>query len=109
KISFPAIHRNIPGHSIAWSVQSVSQYDLSDASHPNRYNHDFWAFAPLNPRSSYLNGYHVRDGLANDPSFSVKDGLFRLNWRYLENEVWLDSTARWIGFVGGANPYASVE
>ena len=109
EIFFHAITRNITGHSIAWSVQSVSQYDLSDASDPNQYNHDFWAFAPLNPRSSYLNGYHVRDGLANDPSFSVKDGLFRLNWRYLENEVWLDSTAGWIALVDGATHYAMVE
>jgi hypothetical protein len=109
EIFFHAMTRNITGHSIAWSVQSVSQYDLSDASDPNHYNHDFWAFAPLNPRSSYLNGYHVRDGLANDPSFSVKDGLFRLNWRYLENEVWLDSTAGWIALVDGATLYAIVE
>jgi len=109
EIFFHAITRNITGHSIAWSVQSVSQYDLSDASDPSQYNQDFWAFAPLNPRSSYLNGYHVRDGLANDPSFSVKDGLFRLNWRYLENEVWLDATAGWIALVDGATHYAMVE
>jgi hypothetical protein len=109
EIFFHAITKNITGHSIAWSVQSVSQYDLSDASDPNQSNHDFWAFASLNPRSSYLNGYHVRDGLANDPSFSVKDGLFRLNWRYLENEVWLDSTAGWIALVDGSTHYAMVE
>ena len=109
EIFFHAITKNITGHSIAWSVQSVSQYDLSDASDPNQYNHDFWAFAPLNSRSSYLNGYHVRDGLANDPSFGVKDGLFRLNWKYLENEVWLDSTAGWIALVDGATHYAMVE
>ena len=29
-----------------------------------QYNHNFWAVTPLNPRSSYLPGYHVRDGLA---------------------------------------------
>ncbi|MGB9415217.1 MAG: hypothetical protein WCB58_02805 [Acidobacteriaceae bacterium] len=109
EISFHAITRNITGHSIAWSVQSVSQYDLSDVGDPKQYNHDFWAFAPLNHHSAYLNGYHVRDGLANDPSFSVEDGLFRLNWRYLENEVWLDSTAGWIALVDGATHYAMVE
>src|SRR5246127_2103043 len=109
EIFFHAITRNITGHTIAWSVQSVSQYDLSDASDPNQYNHDFWAFAPLNPRSSYLHGYHVRDGLANDPSFSVKDGLFRLNWKYLENEVWLDSPAGWVALIDGATKYAMVE
>ncbi len=109
EIFFHAITKNFTGHSIAWSVQTVSQYNLSDASDPTQYNHDFWAFAPLNTSSSYLNGYHVRDGLANDPSFSVKDGLFRLNWRYLENEVWLDATAGWIALVDGATHYAMVE
>jgi hypothetical protein len=63
----------------------------------------------MNPHSAYLLGYHVRDGLANDPSFSVKDGLFRLNWKYLENEVWLDSTAGWVALIDGATKYAMVE
>jgi hypothetical protein len=109
EISFHAITKNFTGHSIAWSVQSVSQYNLSDASDPTQYNHAFRAFTPLNPRSGYLLGYHVRDGLANDPSFSVKDGMFRLDWRYLESEVWLDSTAGWVALVDGATQYAMVE
>ncbi len=109
EISFHAITRNFTGHSITWAVQSVSQYNLSDASDPKQYNHDFWAITPLNPSSSYLLGYHVRDGLANDPSFSVKDGLFRLNWKYLESEVWLDSTAGWVAVIDGATQYAMVE
>ncbi|MGC2400389.1 MAG: hypothetical protein WA510_11420 [Acidobacteriaceae bacterium] len=108
-ISFHAITRNFTGHSIHWSVQSVSQYNLADANDSSQYNHNFWAITPLNPRSAYLLGYHVRDGLANDPSFSVKDGLFRLNWKYLENEVWLDATAGWVALVDGATQYAMVE
>ena len=91
EISFHAITKNFTGHSITWSVQSVSQYNLSDAGDPTQYNHDFHAFTPLNPNSAYLLGYHARDGLANDPAYSVKDGLFHLNWKYLESEVWLDS------------------
>ena len=91
QISFHAVTKNYTGHSIAWSVQSVSQYNLSDANDSKKFNKDFWAYAPLNPRTSYLLGYHVRDGLANDPSFGVKDGLFRLHWKYIESEVWLDS------------------
>jgi hypothetical protein len=108
-IFFHAIVSNYTGHTINWSVQSVSQYNLADAHDPAQYNHDFWAITPLNPRSSYLLGYHVRDGLANDPSYGVKDGLFRLNWKYLESEVWLDSTAGWIALVDGATQYAMVE
>src|ERR1700728_2267704 len=109
QISFHAITKNFTGHSITWSVQSVSQYNLSDATDPKQYNHEFRVFTPLNPNSGYLLGYHVRDGLANDPSYRVKDGLFQLNWKYLESEVWLDSTAGWIALVDGATQYAMVE
>jgi hypothetical protein len=109
QISFHAITKNFTGHSITWSVQSVSQYNLSDANDRTQYNHNFWAITPMNPHSAYLLGYHVRDGLANDPSFSVKDGLFRLNWKYLENEVWLDSTAGWVALVDSATKYAMIE
>jgi hypothetical protein len=109
QIFFHAITKNFTGHSITWSVQSVSQYNLSDAGDPAQYNHEFRAFTPLNPNSAYLLGYHARDGLANDPAYSVKGGLFQLNWKYLESEVWLDSTAGWIAIVDGATRYAMVE
>ena len=59
EIFFHAITKNSTGHSIAWSVQSVSQYNLAEANDPKQFNKDFWAFAPLNPQSSYLLGYHV--------------------------------------------------
>lgn len=93
EISFHAMTRNYTGHSVDWSVQSVTQYNLADPSQPDGYNHDFWAFTPVNPHSAYLLGYHARDGLANDPSYSVKDGLFRDHWKYVESEVWVDSQA----------------
>jgi hypothetical protein len=109
QIFFHAITKNFTGHSITWSVQSVSQYNLSDAGDPTQYNHEFRAFTPLNPNSAYLLGYHARDGLANDPAYTVKGGLFQLNWKYLESEVWLDSTAGWIAIVDGATRYAMVE
>src|ERR1700749_1765675 len=59
QISFHAITKNFTGHSITWSVQSVSQYNLSDASDPKQYNHEFRAFTPLNSNSGYLLGYHA--------------------------------------------------
>lgn len=108
-ISFHAEMKNSTGHPIRWSVQSVTQYDLADPRDPSRYNHDFWAFAPINPQSAYFNGYTVRAGLADDPSFSVIDGLFTLHWLYLENEVWLDSDAGWIAAVDDAARYGMVE
>jgi hypothetical protein len=109
EISFHAIAKNYTGHSISWSIQSVSQYNLANPGGANGYNHDFWAIASVNPNSSYLLGYHVRDGLANDPSYSVKDGLFRLHWKYIESEVWVDSTAGWVAIVDGTSNYTMVE
>ena len=49
EISFHAITKNFTGHSITWSVQSVSQYNLSDANDRTQYNHNFWAITPMNP------------------------------------------------------------
>ncbi len=109
QISFHAVMKNASGHPIRWSMQSVTQYDTADARDPMKYNHDFWAYAPINPKSAYVDGYHVRAGLADDPSFEVNDGLFTLHWLYLENEVWLDSDAGWLAVVNDASKYGMVE
>jgi hypothetical protein len=109
QISFRSVMRNISSRPIRWSVQSVTQYDTADAEHPEQYNQSFGAFAPLNQASAYPNGYFVRSGLADDPSFSVDDGIFKLHWFYLENEVWLDSSAGWIAVVDDTSKYAVVE
>lgn len=110
----PAIHfraemKNASDHPIRWSVQSVTQYDTADAHEQTRYNHDFWAFAPVSANSAFIGGYSVRAGLADDPSFSVQNGLFTLHWLYLENEVWLDSNAGWIAVVDDASQFGMVE
>jgi hypothetical protein len=108
-IWFHAVMRNASGHPIRWSMQSVTQYDTSDVRNPAKYNRNFWAFAPVNASSSYFTGYQVRNGLADDPSFRVRDGLFQLHWAYLQNEVWLDSPAGWLAVVDGDSGFAMVE
>ncbi len=109
EIFFHALMKNVTAHSVTWSVQSVSPYSLSGQNDSLQSNYDFWAFTPVNTHSSYLNGFHIRDGLASDPSYSVKDGLFRLHWTRLESEVWVDSIAGWLAVVDGASQYAMVE
>lgn len=109
EIDFHAITKNSTGHSMNWSVQSVSQYDLSDANAPGGWNHNFWALTQVDANSPYLLGYHVRDGLANDSSYSVNDGMFRLHWHYIEGEVWVDSGPQWVALVNGVNNYTMVE
>lgn len=109
QISFHAVMKNASAHPIEWSVQSVSQYDLSDPQNRTDYNHNLWAYTVVNPESTYPGGFHVRDGLADDPSFSVADGLFRLHWMHFENEVWIDSSAGWLAVVDGKSQYGMVE
>jgi hypothetical protein len=109
QISFHAVMKNASERMIRWSMQSVTQYDTADSRNPQNYNHDFWAFAPVNRQSAYLDGYRVRNGLADDPSYSVHDGMFTLHWLYLENEVWLDSDAGWLAVIDDSTKFGMVE
>lgn len=111
-IHFHATMKNITGHVLEWSMQSVSQYDTSDHGAPEqtRVNHDFWTFTPVNPASAYLNQYHVRFGPAENPSASVRDdGLFTVHYVHMAAELWLDSQAGWVAVVDGNSRYAMVE
>jgi hypothetical protein len=109
QISFHAVMKNAAQREIRWSMQSVTQYDTADSRNPQDYNHDFWAFVPVNPQSAYADGYRVRNGLADDPSYAVHDGMFQLHWLYLENEVWLDSAAGWLAVVDDSSKYGMIE
>ena len=109
EISFRAEMKNISARPVRWSVQSVTQYDTADARDSTKWNRDFWAFAPANPASAYLDSYHVRSGLAEDPSFSLKQGMFTLHWLHLQSEVWVDSPGGWVAVVDGASRFAMVE
>lgn len=109
EISFRAEMKNTSNHQVRWSVQTVTQYDTADPQKPSAWNHNFWAFTPANHDSAYLDGYHVRSGLAEDPSFSVRDGMFILHWLNLQSEVWVDSQAGWVAVVDGASRFAMIE
>src|SRR5215467_7805992 len=108
RIGFRASIKNISGHTVQWSLQSVSQYDTSSSS--SNFNHDFWTFTPVNPSSSYLNRYHVRFGPAENPAVAVRDdGLFTVHYVHMAAELWLDSTAGWLAVIDGESRYAMVE
>lgn len=115
RIAFHATMKNVTGHSLEWSMQSVSQYDTSLPAAPGlnaaaQMNHDFWTFVPANPASSYLNRYHVRFGPAENPAVSVRDdGFFTVHYVHMAAELWLDSTEGWLAVVDGKSEYAMVE
>lgn len=110
RIKFHATMKNITGHSVEWSMQSVSQYNTGDPSSPGGSNHNFWTFTPANPASSYLNRYHVRFGPAQNSAVSVRDdGLVAVHYVHMAAELWLDSTDGWLAVVDGSSKYAMVE
>ena len=118
RIHFHALMKNVSGHSVAWSMQSVSQYDTSgansegvtDPSTSSKFNQDFWTFTPANPSSTYLNRYHVRFGPAENRAAEVRDdGYFTLHYVHMAAELWLDSTDGWLAVVDGKSRYAMVE
>src|SRR5579863_2055790 len=117
RIRFHATMKNITGHNLEWSMQSVSQYDTGAPNPanlpgpgPSQFNHEFRTFAPANPASSYLNRYHVRFGPAENPAASVReDGLFTVRYAHMAAELWLDSIAGWLAVVDGSSRYAMVE
>jgi hypothetical protein len=119
RIRFEASMKNVTGHMLDWSMQSVSQYDTSNpqatggARAPMNHdlmNRDFCAFTPVNPSSTYLNQYHVRFGQAENHAVSVRDdGLFAVHYVHMAAELWLDSTAGWLAVVDGLSQFAMVE
>jgi hypothetical protein len=115
RIAFHASMKNVTGHTVEWSMQSVSQYDTSAPTAPGSepaasMNRDFWTFTPANRSSSYLNRYHVRFGPAENPAVTVRDdGLFAVHYAHMAAELWLDSTEGWLAVVDGKNQYAMVE
>lgn len=109
RIGFHAVMKNVTGHRLRWSVQSVSQYNTADPRDPSRYNRNFWAFTPVNLASVFSRQYDAHSGPVDHPSYSVRDNLFALHWSYLGGEVGVDSPAGWLAVVDGLSRYAMVE
>ena len=115
RIAFHASMKNVTGHMLEWSMQSVTQYDTSapNAVGPDQtaqLNRDFWTFTPANRSSSYLKGYHVRFGPAENPAARVReDDLFTLHYVHMAAELWLDSAEGWLAVVDGNSEFAMVE
>jgi hypothetical protein len=109
-IAFRASMKNVSGHIVEWSMQSVSQYDTSDRTDPSRSNRELWGFTSTNRSSGYLNRYHVRFGPAENPAATVRDdGLFSVHYSHLAAELWVDTTDGWLAVVDESSHFAMVE
>jgi hypothetical protein len=110
RIQFRARMKNMSGHTLEWSMQSVSQYNTGMPGVPAKRNPEIWGFTPTNPSSGYLNHYHVRFGPAENPAASVRDdGFFSVHYSHWAAELWIDSVAGWLAVVDGTSRFAMVE
>jgi hypothetical protein len=108
-ISFHAVMKNVSGYPRTWSEQSVSQYNAAAPGNPGQFNPKFWGVTAVNPTSVFPTGYHVRTGSQDSPGYTVKDGLFRVQWNNTEGEVWVDDPGGWLAVVDGITGYTMVE
>jgi hypothetical protein len=108
-ISFHVVMQNMSGYPQTWSEQTITEYPMSDPARSDHFNTKFWGVTPLNATSGYPNGYHVRSGPQENEAFSTSDGMFRVHWNNVEQEVWIDSTQGWLAAVDGTAGYTMVE
>jgi hypothetical protein len=108
-ISFHVVMQNMSGYPQTWSEQTITEYPMSDPAGSDHFNTKFWGVTPLNAVSGYPNGYHVRSGPQENEAFSSSDGMFRVHWNNIEQEVWIDSTQGWLAAVDGTAGYTMVE
>jgi hypothetical protein len=97
------------GYPQTWSEQTITEYPTSNPAGSENFNTKFWGVTAVNPTSAYLNGYYVRTGPADNPAFSVSDGMLRVHWNDIMQEVWIDSPLGWLGAVDGTTGYTMVE
>jgi hypothetical protein len=108
-ISFHVIMQNTSGYPQTWSEQTITEYATSEPAGTENLNANFWGITELNPTSAYPKGYHVRTGSEDNPAFVVKDGLLRVHWNDIMQEVWVDSPTGWLAAVNGETGYTVVE
>jgi len=102
--------RNISRRPVRWSIWDVTQHDTSDPRAPAGFNHDFWAYAPLNPWSAHAKGFSPLYGQATHASWrpDYARGLLAVKYDYRVGKVGLDSTAGWLAVVNGKSDHCFV-
>jgi hypothetical protein len=103
--------RNISSGSVTWSIWEVVQLDTADPLDPSKFNGDFWAYCPLNPRSVHAGGFVTLHGETAHPSWHPHHhaGLFAASYDHRVGKVGLDSNAGWLAAVDARTEYCFVS
>ena len=115
RIRFRANMKNITGHDLEWSMQSVSQYNTGSpnpAAHAlRRINPDFRTFAPgeSGQQLSQSLSRALRSGGKSRCIGTRRRAFLLCTTSHMAAELWLDSTAGWLAVVDGASRYGMVE
>ncbi len=102
--------KNVSGRNVRWGFQEVTQSDTADPDEPLKPNGEVWVFAPTNPRSRFTRGYIPQHGDVRDAAYYLlRDGRFRLQYRYQALQVGVDSEAGWLAVANGKTQHAFVQ
>jgi len=110
QVRHDCVMKNISRRPVRWAVWEVSQLDTADPQDPTRFNPDFWAFCPLNPRSAHPKGFWPMFGQVTHPSYrpDYERGLLAVKYDYRVGKVGLDSAAGWLACVNGLSDHCFV-
>jgi hypothetical protein len=102
--------KNISRRPVRWAIWEVTQQDTAASNDPHHFNHDFWAYCPLNPRSFHPNGFSPLFGQANHPSFrpDSRNGLLAVKYDDRVGKAGLDSDGGWLAVVNGQSDHCFV-
>jgi hypothetical protein len=102
--------RNISQRPLHWAIWEVTQLDTGDPRSPEKFNDDFWAYCPLNPRSVHPKGFYPMFGQVTHPSWrpDPANGLLAVKYDHRVGKVGLDSHAGWLAAVNGQSDHCFV-
>ena len=108
-IAFHVVMQNMSGYPRTWSEQTITEFATSEPAGTENFNTKFWGVTELNPTSAYPKGYYVRTGPEDNPAFMAQNGMLRVHWNDIVQEVWIDSPTGWLAAVNGESGYTVVE
>lgn len=102
RVGFQATMTNVDKKDRRWGIWAHTQLDAGVPGSDD-YNHVLRSWCPINPKSSFKNGYRVIFGPEDNPQFTVdkQRQLMCVNYKYLVSKLGLDSPNGWIATVDG--------
>ena len=128
QVRHDCVMKNISRRPVRWAIWEVVQHDTAmnrplnpalstdggegevNGQGERKFNDDFWAYCPLNPRSAHLKGFSPLFGQATHGSWrpDYERGLLAVKYDYRVGKVGLDCSAGWLAVVNGQSDHCFI-